>query len=92
MKNWNHYNAQLFPDCRCLKSGNNHSDSDLSPFSSQYVKYTDFTSYVNKLISNDLSLLHCNVRSLYKNIDKLDKIVSLCSKLTDIIVLSEKRN
>jgi len=37
-------------------------------------------SHVHKLMSNDLSLLHCNIRSLYENIDKLEEIVSPCSK------------
>ena len=40
---------------------------------------------------NDLSLLHCNIRSLYKNIDKLEEIVTPCSKPPDIIALSETR-
>ena len=48
-------------------------------------------SHVDDLMSNDFSLLHCNVRSLYKNIDKLEEIVSPCSKPPDIIALSETR-
>jgi len=42
-------------------------------------------------MSNDLSLLHCNIRSLYKNIDKLEEIVTPCSTPTDIIALTETR-
>jgi len=42
-------------------------------------------------MSNDLSLLHCNIRSLYESIDKRDEIVSPCSKPQDIIALSETR-
>jgi len=42
-------------------------------------------------MSNDLSLLHCNIRSLHKNIEKLELIVSPCSKTPDIIALSETR-
>ena len=42
-------------------------------------------------MSNDLSLLLCIIRSLYKNIDKLEEIVSPCSKPPDIIALSEIR-
>jgi len=42
-------------------------------------------------MSNDLSLLHCNIRSLYKNIDKLEEIVTPCSKTPDIIALLETR-
>ena len=42
-------------------------------------------------MSNDLSLLHCNIRSLYKNIDKLEEIVTPCSKPPDITALSETR-
>jgi len=30
MNNCNHCNAQFFPDCECLASGNHHSDCDLS--------------------------------------------------------------
>ena len=42
-------------------------------------------------MSNDLSLLHCNIRSLYKNIDKLEEIITPCWKPPDIIALSETR-
>ena len=75
MSDCKHCNAQLFPDCECLTSSNNHSDSDLSLPLSQYATHTDFVGHIDKLMSNDLSLLHCNIRSLYKNIDKLEEIV-----------------
>jgi len=91
MSDCNLCNAQLLPDCECLTSGNNHSDSDLSIPLSQYATHTDFVSHVDMLMSNDLSLLHCNIRSLYKNVDKLEEIVSLCAKPPDSIALSETR-
>ena len=72
-------------------SSNNHSDSDLSLSLSQYATYTDFVSHIDKLMSNDLSLLHCNIRSLYKNMDKLEEIVTPCSRRPDIITLSQTR-
>ena len=81
----------MFPDCECLTSSNNHSDSDLSLPLSQYATHTDFVSHVDKLMSNDLSLLHCSIRSLYKYIGKLEEIVTPCSKPPDIIALSETR-
>jgi len=56
---------------------------------SQYATYSDFGRHVDKLMSNDLFLLHCNIRCLYKNIDKLEEIVSPCSKPLDIIELSK---
>jgi len=91
MNDCKHCNAELFPDCECLTSNNNHSDSDLSLPFSQYATHTDFVSHIDKLMSNDLSLLHCNIRSLYKNMDKLEEIVTPCSKPPDIIALSETR-
>jgi len=81
----------IFPDCECLTSSNNHSDSDLSLPLLQYATHTDFVSHVDKLMSHDLSLLHCNIRSLCKDIDKLEEIVTPCSKPPDIIALSETR-
>jgi len=75
MNDCNHCNAQLFPDCQHLTSGNNHYDSNLSLLLSQHATHTDFRSHVGRLMSNDLSLLHCNIRYLYKNIDKLEEIV-----------------
>jgi len=80
-----HCNAQLFPVCQCLTSSNKHSDSDLSLPLSQYATHTD------EVISNALSLLHCNTRSLHKNIDKLEESVSPCSILPDIIALLDTR-
>jgi len=71
MNDCKHWNAQVFSDCERLTSSNNHSDSDLSLSLSQYAAHTDYVSHVDKLMSNDLSLLHCNIRSLHKNIDKL---------------------
>ena len=91
MNNCKHCNAKLLPGCACLTSSNNHSDSDLSLPLSQYAAHADFVSHIDKLMSNDLSLLHCNIRSLYKNMDKLEEIVTPCSKPTDIIALSETR-
>jgi len=91
MNDCKHCNAELFPDCECLTSSNNHSDSDLSLPLSQYATHTDFVSHIDKLMSNDLSLLHYNIRSLYKNVDKLQEIVTPCSKPPDIIALSETR-
>ena len=90
MNDCKHCNAELFPDCECLTSNNNHSDSDLSLPFSQYATHTDFVSHIDKLMS-DLSLLHCNIRFLYKNMDKLEEIVTPCSKPPDIIALSEAR-
>jgi len=58
----------------------------------QYATHTDFMSFVDKLMSNNLPLLHCNIRSLCKNIDKLEEIIFSCSKLPDIIALSETKN
>jgi len=89
MNDCKHCNAELFSVCECLTSSNNHSDSDLSlglPLS-QYATHTYFVSHVDKLMSNELSLLHCNIRSLYKNIDKLEEIVIPCSKPPAIIAL-----
>jgi len=91
MNGCKHCNAELFPDCECLTSSNNHSDSDLSLPLSQYATHTDFASHIDKLMPNDLSLLHCNIRSLYKNMDKLEEIVTPCSNPPDIIALSETR-
>jgi len=91
MNDCKHCNTGLFPDCECLTSNNNHSDSDLSLPLSQYATHTDFASHIDKLMSNDLSLLHRNIRSLYKNIDELEEIVTPCSKPPDIIALSETR-
>jgi len=91
MNDCKHCNVQLLPDCECSTRTNNHSDSDVSLPLSQYATHTDFVSHVYKLMSNDLSLLHCNIRSLYKNIDKLEEIVSPSSKIPDIIVLLEIR-
>jgi len=91
MNDCKYCNAELFPDCECLTSSNNQSDRDLSLPLSQYATHTDFVSHVDKLMSIDLSLLHCNIRSLYKNIDKLEEIVTPCSKPPDIIALSEAR-
>jgi len=82
MNGYNHCNTHLFPHRECLTSGNNHSDSDLSLPLSQYATHTDFVSHFDKLISNDLSFLHCNIRSLYKNIDKLENIISTLCKTT----------
>jgi len=67
MNDCKYCNVQLFADCECLTSSNIHSDSDLSLPLSKYATHTDFVSHVDKLISKDLSLLHINVRSLYKN-------------------------
>jgi len=72
MNDSNQFNAQLFPDCGCLTSSNNRSDGNLSLPLSQYATHIDFVSHVDKLMSNDLSLLHCNIRLLHKNIDKLE--------------------
>jgi len=80
-----------FLTVNALTSSNKHSDSDLSLPLSQHATHTDFVCHVDKLMSNDLSLLHCNIRSLYKNMDKLDEIVAPCSKPPDIIALSETR-
>jgi len=91
MNDCKHCNAGLFPDCECLTSRNNHSDCDLSLPLSQYATHTDFVSHIDKLMSNDLSLLHCDIWSLSKNMDKLDEIVTPCSKPPDIIALSETR-
>jgi len=91
MNDYKHCNAELFPDCECLTSSNNHSDNDLSLPLSQHATHTDFVSHSDKLMSNDLSLLHCNIMSLYKNMDKLEEIVTPCSKPPDIIALSENR-
>jgi len=85
----NHCNAQLFPDCQCLTSDDKHSDLSL-PLS-QFAAHTDFVSHVDKLMSNDLSLLHSTTRSLYKNIDKLEEIVTPSSNPPGIIALSETR-
>ena len=91
MNDCKHCNAELFPDCECLTSSNNHSNSDLSLPLSQYATHTDFVSHIDKLMSKDLSLLHCNIRSLYKNMDKLEEIVTPCSKPPDMIALSDTR-
>jgi len=91
MNDCKHCNAELFPVCECLTSSNNHSDSNLSLPLSQYATHTDFVNHIDKLMSNDLSLLHCNIRSLYKSMDKLEEIVTPCSKPPDIIALSETR-
>jgi len=91
MNDCKHCNPQLFPDCECLTSSNNHSDRDLALLLSQYATHTDFVNHVDKLMSNDLSLLHCNIRSLYKNIDKLEEIVTPSSNPPAIIALSETR-
>jgi len=91
MSDCKHCNAELFPDCECLTCCNSHSDSDLSLPLSQCATHTDFASYFDTLLSNDLSLLYCNIRSLYKNRDKLEEIVPPCSKPPDIIALSETR-
>jgi len=91
MNDCKHCNAELFPDCKCLTSSNNRSDSDLSLPLSQYATHTDFVSHIDKLMSDDLSLLHCNIRSLYKNMDKHEEIITPCSKPPDIIALSETR-
>jgi len=56
----------LLPDGECLASGNNYSKCDLSTILSQYATHTDFVSHVDKLMSNDLSLLHCSIRYSYK--------------------------
>ena len=90
MSDCKHCNAELFPDCECLTSSNNHSDSDLSLPLSQYATHTDFVSHIDKLMSKYLSLPHCNM-SLYKNMDKLEEIVTSCSKPPDIIALSGTR-
>jgi len=66
MNDCKHCNAQLFPDCECLTSSNNYFENDLSLPLSQYTTRTDFVSHVDMLMSKDLSLLHFNVRSLYK--------------------------
>jgi len=91
MNDCKHCNAELFPDCECLTSSNNHCDSNLSLPLSQYATHADFVSHTDKLMSNDLSLLHCKIRSLYKNTEKLEEIVTPCSKPPDIIALSETR-
>jgi len=82
MNDCKHCNAEFFPDCECLTSSNNHSDNDLSLPLSQYATHTNFVSMLISLMSNDLSLLHCNIRSLYKNIGKLEEIVTRMFKTT----------
>jgi len=91
MNDCNHRSVQLFPDCECLTSGNNHSDCPLSIPLSQYATYSDFVIHVDNLMPNDLSLLHCSIRSLYKQIDKLEEILTPYPKPPDIIALSETR-
>jgi len=53
--------------------------------------HSDFVGHMDTLMSKDLSLLHCNIRSLYKNTDKLGEIVAPCSKPPDIMALWETR-
>jgi len=60
-------NVQLLPDCECLTCSNNHSENNLSLPLSQFATHTDFVSHVDKFMSKDLSLLHFNIRSQYKN-------------------------
>jgi len=65
-----------------------YTDLSLSP--SQYATYIEFffVSHV-ELTSNDLSLLHCSVRPLFKNEDKLQKIIIHVQNHT--IALSETK-
>jgi len=44
----------------CLTNGNFQSDCDLSIPFSQFATHSDFVNNVDNLMSNDLSLLHCN--------------------------------
>ena len=62
-----------------------------TPVENHCATHTDFVNHIDKLMSNDLSLLHCNIRSLYKNMDNLEEIVTPCSKSPDVIALSETR-
>jgi len=50
MNDCKHCSAELFLDCECLTSSNNHSDSGLSLPLSQYATHTDFVNHIDKLM------------------------------------------
>jgi len=63
------------------------SDFDLSSYLS-----TDNTShYLKNLKKTDLTVLHLNVRSLTKNIEKVEELINTLQHMPDIIAISETK-
>jgi len=82
---------QLLPYCQFLTIGDNYSVRFIIT-TLQFATPTCFASRVDKLILNDISVVHYNVRSLFKNKKNIVEIIPpSCSKSPDITTQLERK-
>ena len=58
---------------------------------SSYISANDFYKTYRYAECNDFFLLHLNIRSLNKNLDKLEDLLTQLGKLPDIIAITETK-
>ena len=73
------------------KFNENDSEFMLNTPSSNYYSVDDMNKLLNNAGPKALSLIHCNIRSLTKNLTLLSDLISVLSSKPDIIGISETK-
>ena len=63
----------------------------ISVSSSKYATHTDFVTHVNKSMPNDLILLHCIIKYVFKNRYKLEEFAFPWTKLPAVVQCFDRR-
>ena len=56
-----------------------------------YISLKTFEKIAKNLNVNDFTIVHCNVRSLTKNLNKMEDVINTISHLPDLIAISETK-
>lgn len=56
---------------------------------SQFSNFTSFQSFLEQSLSNSISILHVNIRSLRKNWNEFQVLVQTIGDAVDVFVLTE---
>ena len=69
----------------------NNKDSPTEPDICKYYDQNSFIKFIENKSEKDLFFLHCNVRSLQKNLPNLQQYLSELKSTPDIVAITETR-
>ena len=73
------------------KELNTDAKTIIKDLTENYCKYSAPKNFCKIIPTKLFSLLHINIRSIYKNIDLLEELISKCPQTLDIIALTETK-